>query len=109
MYPGYNVSWRNFQCSSGFVGLFIENLLMSAKGHPSFFWTFPNKMVSEKFQRVPPLRFFGTIKLFKILAFRFFLRKSFNFSQGFLFIFLIFCGRMDVEKIKGPLPQFLVL
>ena len=57
---------------------FFLKLLMSPKGSPFIFLKFCNWMDVEKAQRAP-CAFFGTMRLFKILNFRFFSRKFINF------------------------------
>ena len=58
---------------------------------PSFFWYFATERMLEKSQRVPSFRFFGTLRLLKIL-FCFFFAKFFKSR----FNFLKFGNRMDV-------------
>ena len=69
--------FRNYETPPfGFVRLFFENFLMSPKAPPFSFLIFCNR-TNKKFQRVP-FRFFGTVRLLKILIFS----KIFHFSKG---------------------------
>ena len=61
----------------------------------------------------PPFTLFGTMRLLKILIFRFFLEnlkifRNFSMSpKGRSFIFLIFCNKLDFQNAqRAPLLQF---
>ena len=53
-----------------FFVFFLEIFLMSRKGPPSIFKRFGKIIDISQSQRVPSSRFFGTMKLFKIVIFR---------------------------------------
>ena len=76
---------------------------MSPKIPPFIFLVFCNRTNVKKSQRVPSFRFFGTMRLLKILIFCFFFAKFFKSR----FNFLKFCNRMDVKKIS-KCPPFTV-
>ena len=60
---------------------FLEYIfLMSGKGPPSIFKIFCNMIDIKQSQRVPYFRYFGTMRLFKIVIFR--------LKLGFLSIYL---------------------
>ena len=82
---------------------FFCNFFHVTKDSSLHFLVFCNRTNVEKSQRVPSFRFFGTMRLLKILIFCFFFE---NFSS-LASIFLKFCNRMDVKKIS-KFPPFTV-
>ena len=111
-------------CNFGFVSLFFANFLMSPKGPPfNFFDSLQqNGRSIQKIPKGPPFTFFGTMRLtgdFKkilkknsVIFFSLSRHSATSFKQkkfreGSDFIFLEFCGRMDLEKYqKVPISVF---
>ena len=82
----------------GFVRLFFRNFLNVLKGSSlQFVLIFCNRTNVKKSQRVP-FRFFGTMRLLKILF-----KKNFKDSNGFPFIFKKnFATEWLLKNLKGP-------
>ena len=67
--------FRHYETPSFSFETFFENFLLSWKNPFNFLLIFCNRMDVSKYQKVPSFRFFGTMKLFKILIFLFCFRK----------------------------------
>ena len=91
----------------GFVRFFRNFFNVPQRALPSIFLIFCNRTNVEKSQRVSSFRFFGTMRLLKILMF---FVQIFWLYQRFPLIFLKFCNTMDVWKSQtAPLSQFSAL
>ena len=92
----------------GFVRLFFRNFLNVLKGSSlQFVLIFCNRTNVKKSQRVPSFRFFGTMRLLKILILFVFFSKIFQRLLRFPFNFLKFCNRMVVKKFqRAPFTVF---
>ena len=80
---------------------------MSSKDLPSIFWYFATGWMLKK-PKGPPFTFFGTMRLWKILIFRFFFENFLMSPKGRSFNFLIFCNKLDFQKAQR-LPPFTIL
>ena len=81
----------------------FSNFFSFKGSHLQFFLIFCSKL---KYQRVSPFKYFGTMRLFKFLIFRFFFSESFSVSDRGDFSFLIFCNKLDFQKPEvSPLLQ----
>ena len=71
---------------------------------PFNFLIFCNRMDVQKAQMIPllPFTLFGTMRLFKIINFVFFVSFLILSLKGPLRFFLIFCNKMDVKNLKCP-------
>ena len=71
------------------------------RSHIRFFLKYCSKLKCQKAQRVSPFKYFGTMRLFKILIFRFFFckfQKRIFCLQRVPPSFLIFCYKLDLQK-----------
>ena len=94
------ISWCFSLSFFGTMRLFWK-FLDCTKGPPSFVSIFCNRMDVKKIAQGPPVKFFGTMRLFQNSHFSFFFSKIIDNSKGSPFNFLIFCNKLDFQKPKG--------